>query len=201
MTSRERLLAVLQGKTPDRVPVSCYELVGFDSRNFCNREPSYQSVMDYIREKTDCICMWNPSGIERLGLTAHDSGFARERRELPDGHETTSTVVPHARTLTRRDRVIKGVYTNWVTEHLCKDTDDIDAVLSIPYVPAPYSDEDAPPILNQLGDHGILMPSLSDPAYLAMYTASAVLSICVLPICRQAFSNALCCHILPIWFS
>ena len=34
MTSRERILAALACETPDRVPVSTYELVGYNSRTF-----------------------------------------------------------------------------------------------------------------------------------------------------------------------
>ena len=141
MTSRERLLAVLNGQMPDRVPISCYELVGYDTHNFCNQEPSYQSLMDYIREKTDCICMWEPSSNEKLAFSACDPHFQRVRKELPDGYEITSTVQLGGRTLTRRDRKINNIYTNWVTEPLCKDTDDIDAIMTLPFEPLTFSNE------------------------------------------------------------
>jgi len=58
MTSRERLLAVLNGRMPDRVPISSYELVGYNSQAWENREVSYAHLMDTIRASTDCICMW-----------------------------------------------------------------------------------------------------------------------------------------------
>ena len=71
---------------PDRAPVSCYELVGFDTHNFCNYEPSYQPLMDTIREKTDCICMWNPGSNARLLGSAFipDMESAREDTEKED---------------------------------------------------------------------------------------------------------------------
>ena len=168
MTSRERLLAVLNGQMPDRVPISCYELVGYDAHNFCNQEPSYQSLMDYIREKTDCICMWEPSSNEKLAFSACDPHFQRVRKELPDGYEITSTVQLGGRTLTRRDRKINNIYTNWVTEPLCKDTDDIDAIMTLPFEPLTFSNEDSARIQAEVGDHGILMPSIPDPAFYAM---------------------------------
>ena len=168
MTSRERLLAVLEGRIPDRVPISCYELVGYDSHNFCNREPSYRSLMDYIREKTDCICMWNPESDWQLGATAYVSNMEQEVRKLPDGHETITRYDVGGRTLTLRDRIIDGVYTSWRTEHLCKDSEDVDAVMSVPYVPLTYATDDIERIQAELGERGILMPTVSDPAYEAM---------------------------------
>jgi len=168
MTSRERLLTTLRGGIPDRVPVSCYELVGYDSHNFCNKEPSYKSLMDYIREKTDCICMWNPGSTAGLAFMGYDPGFERVREELPDGHQVTSTLDVGGRIIHQKTRVINNVYTTWVTEDMCKDTDDIDAIMSFPFKPAEFDASDYPRIQAELGDRGILMPSLSDPAYVAM---------------------------------
>lgn len=48
MTSKERLLKVLNGEIPDRVPISTYELCGFNSKSFENNKPSYKGLMDYI---------------------------------------------------------------------------------------------------------------------------------------------------------
>lgn len=168
MTSRERLLYTLGGRIPDRAPVSCYELVGWDSQNFCNKEPSYANLMAYIREKTDCICMWNPSTDGKIMLSAFDPGFHYEREELDDGHAVRTSLTAGGRTLTQRNRWIRGIYTTWNTEPWCKDTDDVDALLTIPYVPITSDGSDYARVTAELGDKGILMPSLSDPAYLAM---------------------------------
>lgn len=168
MTSRERLLCVLRGEIPDRVPVSCYELVGYDSYAYCNREPSYHDLMDYIREKTDCICMWNPGSNQGLGLTSVPGDWESSTEYLKDGHITTSKVHIGGKTLTTRNRIINGIYTSWNLEPLCKSLDDIDTVLSIPYREVTFDNSDSARILGELGDHGILMPSLSDPAYIAM---------------------------------
>lgn len=45
MTSKERLNLVLSGKIPDRVPISTYELCGFNSQSFENME-------DMINQRT-----------------------------------------------------------------------------------------------------------------------------------------------------
>ena len=169
MTSRERLLCTLRGGIPDRVPVSCYELVGYDTQNFCNYEPSYHALMEYIRAKTDCICMWNPGANAHMMLSAYDPHMESVREETADGHTITQTVRAGGRTLTHKTRNIDRVYTTWELEPWCKDTDDVDALMSIPYEPLTYTADDAPRIQAELGDHGILMPSLGDPAYTAMH--------------------------------
>ncbi len=168
MTWRERLLCVLHGEIPDRVPISCYELVGYDTGNFCNKEPSYLSLMRYIREKTDCMVMWNPESTERYVNSAYNPHAEYARAETKDGHIIKTTIHAGNRVLKSVDRIINGIYTTWHTEPLCKDSDDIDALMSLPFVPASYDDSDAPRVLGELGDHGILMPSLSDPAYSIM---------------------------------
>lgn len=168
MTSRERLLAVLRGEIPDRVPVSCYELVGFNSADFCNRQPSYKSLMDYIREKTDCVCMWNPGSDERYAASAFQPDAESSWEDTSDGGISKLSLRVGGRTLTRQGRIINGINTWWETEHLCKDISNVDAYMSIPFDPVRYDGSDAARITSELGDHGILMPSLSDPAYTAM---------------------------------
>lgn len=49
MNSRERLLNVLEGKPTDRVPISTYEMSGYDSKAFENNQLSYQKMMNHIR--------------------------------------------------------------------------------------------------------------------------------------------------------
>ena len=168
MTSRERLLLVLNGKIPDRVPVSTYELVGFDTHNFCNLEPSYQALMNYIREKTDCVAMWDMGSNERFAASSMPVDVKRVERKLSDGYETIDSLQIGARILTSANRRIDNIYTTWTTESWCKNMDDVDAMLSIPYEPVTYDASDYPRILKEVGDHGIIMPSLSDPAHAAM---------------------------------
>lgn len=168
MTSRERLLAVLEGRIPDRVPVCCYELVGYDSHNFCNKEPSYRLLMDYIREKTDCIAMWNPASDAKIACTAYDPHFETIRESFPGGYTEKTVVKIGGRTLQKQIRRFDNVYTTWTTEPLCKDSEDVEAIMSLPFVPYTFSTNDVGRIQSELGDKGLLMPGLSDPAYVAM---------------------------------
>lgn len=168
MTSRERLLCVLRGDIPDRVPVSTYELVGYDTHNFCNKEPSYKNLMDFIREKTDCICMWNPSGNEHLMASAYQPDISSRRTNLEDGYEDCVTLRISNKTLCSRQRVIDNIYTVWHTELLCKTSEDVEAILSLPYEPVSYDASDALRIESEVGQNGIIMSSISDPAGYAM---------------------------------
>lgn len=168
MTSRERLLCALRGKLPDRVPVSCYELVGYDTRNFCNIEPSYRRLMDVIREKTDCIAMWDPSSDEKLLYSAADPGFVQRKERLENGWLTVSELEASSRKLRTQSRTVDGIYTTWTVEPLCKSTEDVDALMRLDYLPVRYDNSDFSRISDEVGDRGVIMAGASDPAYTAM---------------------------------
>ncbi|MBN1935013.1 MAG: hypothetical protein JW934_10130 [Anaerolineae bacterium] len=167
MNSRARLLLALSGGIPDRVPVSTYELVGYDSRAWENAEPSYAPLMEVIRAETDCVCMWNPASNEVFLSSAHpvEMGVQISR----EGDTVTTRRILHTlrgdltQTTHRADRV----HTTWQTEHWCKSLDDVDAALSAPYQPVQYDFSDLARISAEVGERGIVMASLSDPLYLA----------------------------------
>ena len=168
MTSRERLLGVLRGQKIDRVPISTYELVGYDTTNFCNIEPSYQSLMDFIREKTDCMAMWEPTSNANLCASAFPPPIQSKTYIQPNGREACRRLTIAGRTLSQTNRWLNGLNTTWNTESWCKDIEDIDAMMSLPYIPIEYDFADFTRISTEIGDHGIVMSSISDPAYIAM---------------------------------
>ncbi len=169
MTSRERILAALTGsRLPDRVPISTYELCGRDSRAFENNQPSYRRLMEKIRCDTDSLTMWNNASDEKALLTAH--AVQRRRETVREGDRTTShdTFVTPKGELCCTQVTIDGIHTIWNTEHLCKSTDDVDKLLSIPYEPLTYDDSDFARISAETGEHGVIMASLADPLCYAM---------------------------------
>ena len=167
MDPRARLLTALARGIPDRVPVSTYELVGYDSLAWENNSPSYASLMRLIRERTDCVCMWNPASNETFLGSSHavDLEVSEERA----GGATTVRRTLHTPrgTLTQTTRVMGGVHTTWQTEHWCKSSADVDRLLSIPYQPARFDASDFGRIRMEVGERGIIMASVSDPLYLA----------------------------------
>ncbi|MCL5098815.1 MAG: uroporphyrinogen decarboxylase family protein [Candidatus Omnitrophica bacterium] len=173
-TSRRRLLTALEGGIPDRVPINTYELAGLNSLDWYNQQPSYRGLMDYIRARTDCITNWNPQpagdryiGTERFLCSDHPVEIKTRAEKI--GSSTRTTHVCHTpkgdlRSVTQVD---PRLYTTWNLEHWCKNTEDVDRALSVPYEPARYDASDYPRVSAELGDHGIVMASLGDPAYLA----------------------------------
>ena len=163
MNSRERILMALNGGIPDRVPVSTYELVGYNSRAWENWEPSYSRLMESIRERTDCICMWNPVSNESfLGSSVQlDMEVARVR----DGGMIVTRRLLHAPlgNLSQTEKVADDVRTVWRTERWCKSIDDVEAALAVPYVPLEYDGSDLSRIRAEVADNGIVMSSVGDP--------------------------------------
>ncbi len=168
MTSRERLFGALKGQKIDRVPISTYELVGYSSRSFYNNQPSYASLMATIREKTDCMCMWNPSSNASILGTAHPVRVDRAEVPQPDGRLVRHVMRVGGRELTMTTREIDGIYTVWHTERWCKSIADVDALMSIPYETPVYNDSDFARVRAEVGDHGLILPSIGDPAIMAM---------------------------------
>jgi uroporphyrinogen-III decarboxylase len=173
-TSRRRLLTALSGGIPDRVPINTYELAGRNSLDWYNRQPSYRSLMDYIRRHTDCITNWNPrTGTDRYTceerFLCSDFPVEIETRTEPAGDFQRTTRVCHTpkgdlRSVTQ---ATAAVYTTWQVEHWCKSASDVDKALSVPYQPARYDASDLARVRAELGEHGLVMASIGDPAYLA----------------------------------
>ena len=57
MDSTERLLHAIRREPTDRVPISTYELVGWDADSWENRQPAYRRLMEVIRARTDCMSL------------------------------------------------------------------------------------------------------------------------------------------------
>ncbi len=167
MTSRERLLAVLSFRPPDRVPISTYELVGYDSKSWRNNEPSYSNLMQIIREQTDCVCMWNPKSNTTYFSSSIKYDIKYEKYRESDATIVKRKLFTPKGELTSSHKTIDNIHTTWNTEHWCKTIDDVDKVLSLPYEPVKYDASDFQRIKTEVGDNGIIMPSLADALWLA----------------------------------
>ena len=169
MTRRERLLSAITLKPTDRVPISTYELVGYNSHAFENKEPSYKALMNYIREKTDCICMWDMESNSVAAQSSFKIDVERQEKRGINFTDTFTTLHTPKGPLTSANRVYDNVYTNWCYEYPCKSADDVDKILSIPYEPVSYDSSDYARIRQEVGDNGIIMASPSDPAGCAFF--------------------------------
>ena len=177
-TSRRRLLTALHGGVPDRVPVNTYEMAGYDSRCWYNRQPSYTRLMDAVRRHSDCIAMWRPV----VGDPVADAGYGSllcsayrvpmDVRSERSGNKVRKTRMIHTPCGDLQQVVVEDseLLTEWVVEHWCKSVDDVDTALSIPYQP-PSADvidaSDYPRIRSEVGEHGITMACATLPAVIA----------------------------------
>ncbi len=167
MTSRERLLRALRREPTDRVPVSTYELVGFNSKAFENREPSYRRLMDAVREKSDCVAMAEPASNETFLCSAHPVEIEVQERTEPGRRIVRRRLHTPLGALTSTVETIDGVVTCWTTEHWCKTPEDVDRALSVPYVPLQYDFSEVRRVREEVSDRGIVMTSLADGLLLA----------------------------------
>jgi uroporphyrinogen-III decarboxylase len=167
MTSRERLLAALAGQAADRVPISTYELCGYNSHSFENQDPSYANLMQVIRERTDCVTMWEPKSNATVFESSHPVKMEIEERR--EGHTLIRRKTLHTPKgdIFNTTKILDNLHTVWQVEYWCKNTDDVEKVLSIPYQPVDYDFSDYDRISEEVGERGIIMSSPADPLWLA----------------------------------
>ncbi len=157
MISRQRLLNTLRHEPTDRVPVSTYEMVGWNWDAWENQQPAYRDLMQLIRDKTDCMYMVGFPSANRAARytdTEWDEGPKHIRRRVlhtPRGD------------LTSTEYQLAGLNTVWRTEHLLKTDEDVQRFLSLPRdmeMPdlSPYAT-----VLQRLGDNGIPLIEIADP--------------------------------------
>lgn len=163
MTSRERLMAVLRKHIPDRVPISTHELVGWNASTWENQEASYKGLMEYVREKTDCIYM---TGVATVNNYLRDHTQVKQWQEGSSTYTRTTIHTPKG-DLTCLDRVDKGIYTAWHLEHFVKDSADIEKYLSIPDDLEPVDIINLRQEEEMLEDKGILFVGIADPLCIA----------------------------------
>jgi hypothetical protein len=165
--SRDRLLAALECEPCDRVPVSTYELVGFETRAFFAADPSYARLMDAIREKTDCIYMWGLRSNETFVATSHPAGMDVTKRRDGDATVTEAAVRTPRGDLRQVSKVIDHIHTTWKVEHWCKSVGDVDRAMSVPFAPVDYDASGFEPLRARLGGRGIICESVADPLCIA----------------------------------
>jgi len=86
MSRRQRLLAVLQGRPVDRVPV----LAGHFNEwadDWKASQPSYRRLVAFCREKCDGILSWGPRPLDETapGTSSPQARVERTTANLPEG--------------------------------------------------------------------------------------------------------------------
>ena len=161
MNSTQRLAACLKGQPTDRVAISAYELVGWNSRAWENIEPSYRRLMDIIRAHTDCMYMTDvpvpnaAQGAWDVETTRWDEGGQ---------HVTRGVIHAPGRDLTFVSSHSDNVKTVWRREHLVKNLDDLRAYLDLPWQPGEADFGELQRAWGELGDDkGLPLVTIEDP--------------------------------------
>ncbi len=161
MTSTERLLAVLNGRIPDRVPISTYELVPGRPESFENRDPSYRRLMEFIAQHTDLLYMKPVTApnkcwaVWKSAETTWDDG---------DQHVTKNVLHAPGRDLTTITSHSDTVATTWTREHTCKTIEDLQAYMALPYETGAVDFAELNAVWKQLdGRRGLPMLDMADP--------------------------------------
>jgi uroporphyrinogen-III decarboxylase len=187
-TRRERLMATLRGEPVDRPAVNFYEIGGFDvdpadpDEFNVYHDPSWRPLLQLAEERSDLIRMrsavrvrsWDPqSGASvparqesRAGTHDLQAEFMRTHAYVEDQwHCARVTIRIGGRTLSSTTRRSPAVDTIWTTEHLLKNTDDLEAYLELP--DEFFAEQiDVAKLIEadtKVGERGIVMVDTEDP--------------------------------------
>ena len=174
MNRKERLERTYAGKTVDRPPVSFYEIDGFtqnphDSSPYnIYSDPSWQSLLQLARDKTDVIAsthvpVRNSKG-ENINLVPDE--LAEVSTEDDGKYRITKTTIRYNDTvLTSRTMRDKDIDTTWVTEHLLKNSDDLRSWLDLPFpeLSGEICPEKVMELEARIGNAGGIMLNTPDP--------------------------------------
>jgi uroporphyrinogen decarboxylase len=172
MTSRMRMLAAIEGKMPDRLPVTTHHVMPYFLKKHMNNI-SIQEFFDFFG--FDAI-LWSSNHMadETKGQYC-DPGqvnldFLESRRIVTDNWRIESEELPDSRFKTTWYRIVtpKGTltmtlqsneYTTWIIEHPVKEKRDIDIIAE--YAPIPKCDvETVNKAADAFGDRGIVRTHL-----------------------------------------
>ncbi len=182
MTSRERLLATLNGKPVDRPAVNLYEIGGLkmdpsdpDPFNIYN-DPSWHPLLQLAEEHTDLIRMrspvraksheaWDTESASSPWQSLRDEFIKTEPYLDNDRMMTRTTINVAGQTMTSLTRRDRDTDTLWTVEHLLKSNENVRAYLQLPDevfietidVSGLVQEE------RELGDRGIIMVDTEDP--------------------------------------
>ncbi len=144
MTSRERLLCAIAHERPDRVPVGPFGLGHLDHNGKAAAE---------LIAKTDPFIQAGVGGNALMGQLV-------KTERVQEGNDTVITIFTPKGNLTQRHR--RTDITGYTVEFPCKNAEDVEKYMSIPYKP---SEPNAEPFLarrDEIGEEGLVMVGIPD---------------------------------------
>jgi Uroporphyrinogen decarboxylase (URO-D) len=169
MSRRERLLAVLEGRVTDRVPVMSGHFNEW-ADDWKAAEPSYARLVAFCREHCDGILSWAPRPTNETapGTSSSEASVQEETHPLPEGGtEIVRAVHTPAGTLAQRSRRLPGAATVWTVEPLCKGIEDAERLLSVPQERVAFDNTGFEEADRRIGDAGLVLGETADALCLA----------------------------------
>jgi len=163
MTGRERIMTVLRGETPDRVPVSLYKINPFDNDSFWAQHKSFERLLQAAREYQDIFHLYRPKTGFFFSAPGSIEVKAEELQDTPLSKTVKLTVNTSKGHLRRSVRTTNTSMHQWVQKPWVENERDIMKFLQLPYTPFNPDLSDYHKINNTLGEKGIVIIALPNP--------------------------------------
>jgi uroporphyrinogen-III decarboxylase len=170
LSSKERLLCVLQHQEPDRIPIwMLFPRESYNAYVDVYNLPAYSEIAYYIRQHTD---FFDRRSISVPFLFTSVAQFDH-RTVVEDQIEVTKSTLntPYGQLIQETKRNSRSS-THWRTKYLFRQIEDLEKALAIPYEPAVPDLSDFLAASKRLGDDGLMMMDLPTPVeFIGEYTA------------------------------
>ncbi|MGB9677846.1 MAG: hypothetical protein ACPLZ9_04420 [Candidatus Ratteibacteria bacterium] len=163
MTSKERILTVLRGGIPDRVPVSLYKLNPFDNDSFWAKHKSFERLLKKAQELQDTFQFYRPKTGFFFSAPGSIDLKVEEFQDTPISTTIKLIVETEYGPLTRIARTSNLSVHQWVQEPWIKREKDIQKFLSLPYIPYQPDFSDFHELEKKFGEKGVMVVALPDP--------------------------------------
>ena len=156
MNPKERMLAAVQRKPVDRLPVATYNFHPLGSHA---DEPGYEPMLQALEQSENVGILCKTAALRTGGREVFFSTTRRQEGE--DIYTITKVETPRGSLRTVRRK--PGIHPEYVVEPLIKDAGDIEKYLSLPNDPATIDIRPAREISEKLGSKGLTYVKYQDP--------------------------------------
>ncbi|MDD3725960.1 MAG: hypothetical protein PHI44_02010 [Candidatus Ratteibacteria bacterium] len=163
MTSRERIMAVVQGIMPDRVPVSLYKINPFEKDSFWAQHKSFENLLSTAREYQDTFHLWRPKTGFFFSAPGSIDTKVEEFEDTPLSKIIRISVATRRGPLVRIARISKTSAYQWIQKPWIEDEKDILKFLDLPYTPFSPDLSDFFKVGSELEEKGVCVIALPDP--------------------------------------